>query len=284
PATTTWSTHHLAEFVVAISGAPDEATALERAVESAVEALDAEVGAVVREGAVAASIGWPRFDVPELDLVWLAAAGAGDVAVPGAGACAAVVVPLDDDRDGALVLARTGEPLDPFELNLLRGMARTLALTLRMHGVVEAERGLRLRSQQQARENAQLLARLQERQRLLERLALIQGSISNREPLDATLKAIDATAVELLGDVSAAVFRRDADEPRVLRAPDGESCLVGTGPTGRAVGEGRLVVEEDGEGRVAAAMAAPVHEQGEIVGALVVRARQPGRTYTRAEQ
>ena len=282
--TTSWSTQHLAEFVVAISGAPDESTALERAIESAVEALDAEVGAVVREGAVAASIGWPRFDVPELDLVALAAAGGGDVAVPGAGACRAVVVPLDDDRDGAVVLARMGEPLDPFELNLVRGMARTLALTLRMHGVVEAERGLRLRSQQQARENALLLARLQERQRLLERLALIQGSISNREPLDDTLKAIVTTAADLLGDVTAAVFRRDPEEPRVLRGPDGETCIVGSGAIGRAAGEGRLVVVEDGDGRAKAAMAAPVHEQGEIVGALVVRSLEPARTYTRAEQ
>jgi diguanylate cyclase (GGDEF)-like protein len=282
--TTSWSTQHLAEFVVAISGAPDEATALERAIESAAEALDAEVGAVVRESAVAASIGWPRFDVPEHDLVALAAAGGGDVAVPGAGGRPAVVVPLDDDRDGVLVLARSAEPLDPFELNLVRGMARTLALTLKMHGVLEAERGLRLRSQQQARENARLLTGLQERQRLLERLALIQRSISNREPLDDTLHAIVATARDLVGDASAAVFLRDPDEPRLLRAAGGETCVVGSGATGRAAGDGRLVVVEAGDGHATAAMAAPVHEQGEIVGALVVRSLEARRTYTRAEQ
>src|SRR4051812_9355916 len=138
----------LADFVVAISGAPDEQAALERAVESAAEALDAEVGAVVRDGAVVASIGWPRFDVPEVELVALAAAGGGEVTVPGWGATPAVVVPLGDDRAGALVLARTAEPLDTFELPLVRGMARTLALTLTMHRVVEAEREARLRSEE----------------------------------------------------------------------------------------------------------------------------------------
>src|SRR5206468_1663883 len=120
--------------------------------------------------------------------------------------------------------------------------------------------------------------------RLLERLALIQHSISNREPLDDTLQAIVASARDLLGDASASVFLRAADEPRLLRAPDGETCVLGSGAAGRAAAEGRLVVVEDGEGRATATMAAPVHEQGDIVGALVVRSVEPGRTYTRGEQ
>src|SRR3954451_1311010 len=280
---TSWSTQQLAEFVVAISGAPQEATALERGIESAVEALDAEVGAVVREHAVVASIGWPRFDVPDPELVAIAAAGPGEIAVPGDGSCPAVVVPLDDDRGGALVVARTGESLDAFELNLLGGMARTLALTLKMHGVVEAERGLRLRSQEQARENARLLSRLQERQRLLEGLAGIQRSISSRAPLNDTLAAIMAAAGELLPDGSATVFLRDPDNPRVLRAANGESFVLGEGAVGRAAAEGRLVLAERARhGRPA--MAAPVCEQGEVVGALGIRALGADRTYTRAEQ
>ena len=280
---TSWSTQQLAEFVVAISGAPDEATALERGIESAVEALDAEVGAVVRDRDVLASIGWPRFDVPEGELAAIAAAGGGDVVVPGSGLAPAVVVALDDERGGALVLARSAEPLDPFELNLLGGMARTLALTLKMHGVVEAERGLRLRSQEQARENARLLSRLQERQRLLEGLAGIQRSISSRAPLNDTLAAIVAAAGELIPDGSAAVFLRDPDSPRVLRAANGESCVLGNGAVGRAAAEGRLVLcERDAHGRPA--MAAPVCEQGEVVGALGIRAITPERTYTRVEQ
>jgi diguanylate cyclase (GGDEF)-like protein len=275
-----WTTQHLAEFVVAVSGAPDHETALERGLESAAEALDAEVGAVVRDGVITASIGWPRFDVPEAELAALAAAGRGELAIPGAGRRPAVVIPLDDDRHETLVLARTAEPLDAFELNLLRGMARTLALTLAMHGVLAAERGLRLRSQAQARENARLLGHLQSRQRLMEALAAIQRSISHRVPLAETLEAIVDTARDLLGHGAAAVYLRDPDDPLLLRAATGETCVVGQGATGRAAAEGRLVVVEC---RLAH-MAAPVHQEGEVVGALFVSSLEPGRTFTRAEQ
>src|SRR3954447_25879157 len=110
PLSTSWSTQQLAEFGVAVSGAPDEATALERGIESAAEALDAEVGAVVRERAVVASIGWPRFAVPEAELATRGEGGRGARPTPGTGRCPAVVAPLDDERDGALILARTAEP------------------------------------------------------------------------------------------------------------------------------------------------------------------------------
>src|SRR4051812_49811678 len=91
----------LAEFVVAVSGAPDADAALERAIESAAEALDAEVGAVVRGGAVVASTGWPRFDVPEPELLALAAAGGGSLPVPGRGEPPAALVPPPHQRGSA---------------------------------------------------------------------------------------------------------------------------------------------------------------------------------------
>ena len=296
-----WSTQQLAEFVVAISNADDEILALERGVERACEALDAEVGAVVRDGTVVVSVGWPRFDVPELDLVNVSAQGRGWVAIPGFGMRSAVVVPLDDAS--TLVLARSGEPLDTFELNLVRGMARSLALTLKMHGVLEDERNLRLRSQQQAHENERLLARLQARQRLMEGLAGIQRLISHRAPLSDALDAVVRTTAELLGEEIVGLYLRDPNEPDALRATSlvgprqdlRVTSRVGDGSTGRAVGEGRLVVIESyqqapdahpvavDEG-ITASMAAPVHEQGEVVGALAVGSRRPQRAFTRAEQ
>jgi len=182
------------------------------------------------------------------------------------------------------VLARIDAPLDAFELTLLRGMARTLALTLKMHGVVAAERDARLRSQQQARENARLVARLQDRQRFTDALARIQRLISNRAPLTDTLDCVMATARELLGDVSATVYLRDRDEPHILRAGTGETCVIGQEATGRAAAEARLVVIEGGDGVTRSTMAAPVYEQGEVAGALVVHALEPDRPYSRAEQ
>jgi len=298
-----WSTQQLAEFVVAISGAPDVLSALERGVERAAEALDAEVGALVRDGAVVASVGWPRFEIPEVDLAAVAAARGGEIAIPGFGLRPAAVVALDDERRSMLVLARSGEPLDTFELGLVRGMAQALALTLRMHGVIDDERALRLRSQQQAHENERLLARLQERQRLMEGLADIQRLISHRAPLEDILQAVVTTASSLLREAVVGVYLRDRDDPEILRgaavvgALDGErsTCRLGEGATGRAAAEGRVVVVEgyqqspDAHRRARAAgltacMAAPVHEQGGVVGAIGVGSDRAARAFTRAEQ
>jgi diguanylate cyclase (GGDEF)-like protein len=118
----------------------------------------------------------------------------------------------------------------------------------------------------------------------MEALARIQRLISNRAPITDTLETVVATARELLGDVTAALFIRDTDDPLLLRATHGEACVVGQGATGRAASEGRLVVIEDGDGSGLATMAAPVHEQGDVAGSLVVRAQARGRTYSRAEQ
>ncbi|MBW3614425.1 MAG: EAL domain-containing protein [Actinobacteria bacterium] len=54
--------------------------------------------------------------------------------------------------------------------------------------------------EQAAAENARLLASLQERQNLLERLFEIQRSISRRAPINEVLEAITKGAAELLGD------------------------------------------------------------------------------------
>ncbi len=89
------------------------------------------------------------------------------------------------------MLARHGEPeFSSEERNLARGMARVLALTVRLLRVVDAERGLRALSDRQRAENERLLESLEERQRLLERLSKIQRSIVSRRDLQEVLDAI----------------------------------------------------------------------------------------------
>ena len=127
-----WSTHQLTEFLAEISSRSDERAALRGAVERAAEALEAEVGAVVRDGYVAASVGFPADDVPVDDLIAVARGEEDSIDVPGIGTCGAVVVTVDDTPPAQLVMARFGS--DEFtrqEVNLLSGMARVLALTLR---------------------------------------------------------------------------------------------------------------------------------------------------------
>src|ERR1700692_4929816 len=103
-----WTTQQLVEFLSLVSSFPDEQSAICGAVERAAEALEAEVGAVVSDGRVRASTGFPADDVPA-DLLLAAADGSSrSIDVPGAGTCAVLSVPLEDGMSGWLVLARGG--------------------------------------------------------------------------------------------------------------------------------------------------------------------------------
>ncbi|MFL5847156.1 MAG: putative bifunctional diguanylate cyclase/phosphodiesterase [Solirubrobacteraceae bacterium] len=281
--TSTWSTQQLTEFVVTVSDAASEEDALREGVVRAAEALDADAAAIVRDGRVVASQGWPEGELPEAALVAAAAAGDGEVDLPGLGPVASIVTELGDEASARLLLCRAAAPrLQPVEAGLLRGMARTLALSLRTLRSVEV---------------------LRERQQLLEGLSGIQRAISRRAPLNDVLEMVVDLTYELLGDELPALFLRDPDDPGTLlleacRGLDEETVAairrrrVGEGVAGRSVSEDRLVVVEDyastaGSGTIQlfrdnalqAAMAAPVHENGEAVGSLLVSSWKPGRHY-----
>jgi diguanylate cyclase (GGDEF)-like protein len=185
----------------------------------------------------------------------------------------------------AVVVLRPGASLTRVELTLLRGMASSLALTVRL-----------LRTRDEAKQ----------RQELFEGLSAIQRSISHRAPLPEVLTAIVEATHHLLGDELPALLLRDPEDPAVLDVAaalgvDGKLAsslkrrAVGQGVGGRAVSEGRLVVVEDyqlhpaaipafREDEVTAAMAAPVHENGEIIGSLMTASRELGRRYSKPEQ
>ena len=61
-----------------------------------------------------------------------------------------------------------------------------------------------------------LVESLAERQRLLERLSKIQGSIVRRRDLDEVLEAIVAGAQELLGDETVGLRLIDPEDPAML--------------------------------------------------------------------
>jgi diguanylate cyclase (GGDEF)-like protein len=280
-----WATQQLAEFVDALSTLEDAAAGDRTAIERAAEALEAEVGGVVRGGRVTATIGFPAGAAPCEALLAAADGRAATLDAPGVGLCAALRAPLDDDPAGWLVVARRGEEFAHEEASLLRGMARVLVMSAR---------------------NARLLTSLRERQELLERLAQIQRSIVRRTDLPTLLDSIVAGAHELIGDEIAAVRLIDETDPACLRLAahvglDGELAgklaigRVGDGIGGRAIAEGRLVVAEGydtdpraipvlAEERLQAAMAAPVHENGRVCGSLVVASYRAGRAYSESER
>jgi diguanylate cyclase (GGDEF)-like protein len=302
----TWSAQQLAEFLAVVSSYPDEQSALSGAVERAAEAVEAEIAALVQDGEVRVSIGFSRGRDPLASLHPVLVGHAEEMDVPGIGRCAATRIPLDGALSGTLVFARSGEPFGREEAGLLRSFCRVLGLTVEMLRVVERERTLRQESETQAGENARLLAGLQERQHLLEQLFKIQRSISHRAPIDGVLDAITAGAAELLGDEVVALRLVDEESPddmvlvsSVGMPPDASESLrrvpLSRGVAGRAVVERRLVMTQDYrnepdalaelvEAGLEAAMAAPVHRNGTVVGTLVVGTHRPGRRYTMTEQ
>lgn len=304
---TSWAAQQLAEFLSAVSSADDEHAAVRDGVERAAEAFEAEVGAILGDGGVLAATGFGLGEVPADQLERVRDGASDELRVPGVGACHALATPIGDERLRAMILARTGElPFSSEERNLARGMARVLALTVRLLRVVDAERSLRALSERQSEENARLVESLAERQRLLERLSKIQSSIVKRRDLSEVLNAIVAGAEDLLGDETVGLRLIDPDDPTqlILVASAGVNpelvrnhrrSPLGLGAGGRAAAEGELIVIEDyaehdrslpafAEDGIRAALAAPVREHGEVVGSLVVATHRPGRKYSHAER
>jgi diguanylate cyclase (GGDEF)-like protein len=285
PARRNWSAHQLAEFLAVVSSYPDEHSAVVGAVERAAEAVEAEVGALVRDGEVVGAVGFGRGRVPVEVLTTVARNNAREMEVPGLGPCSVLAIPMAGTLSGKLVLGRSGESFGQEEAGLVRGMVRVLGLTVDMLRVV---------------------AGLQERQNLLERLFKIQRSISHRAPIQSVLDAITEGAAELLGDEVVGLRLFDEDDPSLLVlvssvgvAPEPLTAVrrvpVTHGIGGRAIIEDRLVITHDYAelpnalehlvvDGLRTAMAAPVHRNGTVVGSLVVASRTRSRRYSEAEQ
>ena len=189
-----WTTRQLAEFLSVVSSFSDEDAALQGCVERAAAGMGAEVAVLIRDGTVAASVGFPRGDEPVADLL----EASGDLRfkrrLGELGLCTGICSLVGED--GTLLVARTGQhEFGNDELDLLRGLARVLGLALR---------------------SIRLIAELRERQTLLERLTLLQRSIASRAELEDVLDAIVTGASELLGDEMVDLSLIDPEDPSVL--------------------------------------------------------------------
>jgi diguanylate cyclase (GGDEF)-like protein len=303
------ATQQLAEFLAVVSSLPDATAALDAAVERAALALEAEVASIVSDGRACTSVGFRARQVPHGKLARVASGESATIDVPGAGVCDAVAVPLRGRIEGHLVVARSGGGgFRGEEVNMLRGMARVVELTFDMLGTLDAERQLRARSEQQAGENAALLTSLRERQRLLEELSVIQRMISRREPLVDILDAIVRGAHEMFGE-SIVVLRQNeglaAATPQVVACAGGSEriaqWLAGV-PMPDQLAPGCAILPDktvhryefsadpDGadspQGRpwVRTAIATPVHENGTVIGSLVVASHRPGHRYSEPQR
>jgi diguanylate cyclase (GGDEF)-like protein len=299
-----WHAQQLAEFLAAVSAYEDEPAALDGAVEQAAEAMEAEIAAVLRDGAVLASVGFRAGHVPVGTLNAVAATAEAPVLkVAGVGDCVVATVPVDYTT--TLLVARSGDPFDSDEALLLRGMGRVLGQALRMLRALDNERALHAQALAAMEENQRLVTVLQERQTLLERLFRIQRSISHRLPIGEVLDSITEGAADLVGaDTASLRVIDDTDRHRTLLLsaagidPAVAASLTYTsldqGVSGQAIMRGRIVIAEDyaafpyahralATHGLRSAMAAPVYRNGVVVGSLLVGSFQP-RSYSSAEQ
>jgi diguanylate cyclase (GGDEF)-like protein len=283
-----WGNSQLVEYLAVLTEQLDEAHALRAAVEQALESLDAEVGILLGPGSMRVVVGLPSDDDRLGTLLARIHDGTFSLAIPGFGSCRAATVALDVGADAArLVVIRTrDEDFLPDEMLLLHGMAWVLDLVLRQLRVV---------------------ATLQERQLLLEQLSAIQRAITRRAPLQTILDAITAGAQELLRDDAVGLCMIDPDDPQAILLVSSTGLdqeltqrmwrmtAAEGGASGLASLRDELVVighyaasphgiPEYAQAGIRSAMAAPVHEGGQVVGSLVVASFQPDRVHSKAEQ
>jgi diguanylate cyclase (GGDEF)-like protein len=143
-----WSAQQLVDFLAAVTRCRDQKTAMRTAVDVATEIFEAELGAVVLDGEVPVSLGFPAGKTPEGTLVDIASgAVCENLHVPGVGRTVTAVAPFG--HGNALLVARPeDDPLQPAEVATLRGMAGVLALVLETLRTVDVERELRQVHQQ----------------------------------------------------------------------------------------------------------------------------------------
>lgn len=287
------STQHLVEFLAFVSSAADQATAARNAAEGAAQLLEAELAAVVVGEEVLTTVGFPRGRSPDEEIAQAVTMLRSSIFVPGLGECMTVVGRVASTPPVSLLVARLpGEGFSAEEANLVRGMGRVLDLTMGMMRTLQAERQLHERSRRQAVENAELLKSLQDRQRLLEQLSLIQRAISRHEPFPSICETIVAAARELIGGSVVSLHLSDAGNPdhsfvassaglerdgpsSVPHAPlatDAVDRTISSNGVGHVRPVGRSeVLGLDLERRVPVVVA-PVHEGMSTVGALSLEA------------
>lgn len=156
-----WSLHLLSEILAAFS--TDDPENLRNVVNRVAESVEAEVAAILSDGTIRFCIGMSGDERQQLES--LASSRPPEMSI-GAGRLNTYWAPLGEGS--LLVVGRLGDPFDIEERSLLRAMARSIELSLRMLEAISAERQARLDASYQACHDA--LTDLPNRLLVLERL------------------------------------------------------------------------------------------------------------------
>src|SRR4051812_22899788 len=116
----------LEELLALVASVEDADDAIQRGLEFTAESLGAEFCAIVRQGTVVASGGFRSADVPIKALVDVAEGRESAFDYGGFRTGEPVAVPIDDETDARLVLARIERGFDDEDRQLLGSMGRVL--------------------------------------------------------------------------------------------------------------------------------------------------------------
>ncbi len=144
-----WPTEQLAQFLDLISSEADEAAALRVAAVHAAAAFGAD-GAAITGDRVECRVGFTEGDVSDEELMTVAAGR--DKVVEGAGGCNVVAAPIGRNGHRSLLVARSRpQVFSRAEVGLLREMAHTLEVAMRLLDSRAKERELRQRAEDEMR-------------------------------------------------------------------------------------------------------------------------------------
>ena len=185
------SPHQLVTFLAALGSCASTVELRRVAASLAAEELDAEVGVLIAQGEVKATIGFGQGPIPFEALLGVPQ-GIGTVDIPGLGLYHAMATAWAPDQSGRLVVARMAVPFDSNERDLLLGMAGAFAM---------------------AADSLRALEHGQTQLKTLEVLLAIQRSISHRDPLPDILTAITDGASSVLRGSPVLLVLDDALDP-----------------------------------------------------------------------
>jgi diguanylate cyclase (GGDEF)-like protein len=228
-----WMTQQLIRYLSDLTPAPDQrpsrTATLQVGAERAAESVDAEFAAVVWAGRLAVSTGFGSGNVHHSHLEPVLAGYSDRILTPG-GSAHAAAVPVGDS--GWLVVARTTDPFDKEEEQLLRALARILSLSLRSVDALAAERSLRRESERRARESLRdPLTGLPNRALFIDSLRLATSAARERAGSIAVL-FMDLDGFKVVNDTlghSTGDELLQAVAGRVARATRGSDCVARLG-------------------------------------------------------
>ncbi|MFM7265058.1 MAG: putative bifunctional diguanylate cyclase/phosphodiesterase [Cyanobium sp.] len=250
-----WSLHLLSELLSAFS--LEDPEALPKVINRVAEAVDAEVVALLGPRAVRYGIGLAEHDRDRLQQQTLLRPNQLMVA---AGCLHLHWAPMEEET--MLVAGRLGEPFDLEERSLLRAMARTIQLSLKLLEAVAAERSAREAAVRQASRDA--MTDLPSRATVLRQLErLLSAPVAGSRGV-ATVLFIDIDRFKQINDVHGHAA--------------GDQFLIAVAEVLRTVvREGDLVGRLSGDEFVVLTLCAAKGEAKELAGRVIAAIEQPMR-------